>query len=85
MVPHAGILLSGGFVLLRLSASPGGVGRIGDDSVKGSGGKITEQLQGIALDDVPLGVIAHRQIFLSSFDEILKEAYGWTVRYLHIR
>ena len=84
MVAHAGILFGGGLVFLSLGAAPGGVGRVGDDSVKGSGDKIGEQLQSVSLQNLPAGVIVHRQIFLSSFDEILLEMYGRTARYPHI-
>ena len=50
---HAGILLGGGFILLRLGASARSVGRIGDDGIEGVGREAAQYLQGIALDQIP--------------------------------
>ena len=80
MVPHAGILLGGGLVLLRLGAAPGGVGRIGDDGVEGSGGEAPQQLQGIALDNFPTKVSVHRRFPLSLI-EIFEVKYGKQVNH----
>ena len=60
-VSHTGILPGGGFVLFRLGAPAGRIGRIGDDRVKGVGGKALQHLQRVTMDDLPLGMIVHRQ------------------------
>ena len=48
-------IIQGVALQLLPNFAPGGVGRIGDDGIIGSGGKIGKQLQGITLDDFPLG------------------------------
>ena len=69
VLAHAGILPGSGFVFLRLGAPTGRIGRIGDDSVKGVGGKGPQHLQGITLEDAPFLIIAHAHASPSfSFD-----------------
>ena len=72
MVTHAGILLGCGLVLLRLGPPAGRIGRVGDDGVEGAGGETAQQPQGVALDDLPAGVIVHAQFYLSSFEIFLE-------------
>ena len=65
ILSHAGILGCSGLVFLRLSASPGGVRRVGDDGIEGAGGKALQHLQGVSLDDLPF--IAHGHLSLSFY------------------
>lgn len=70
MVAHTGVFLRRGFVLFRLGAPAGCVGRVCNHRVEGPRRKAGQHLQRVALDDFPLGVIAHRQVspsFLCSF------------------
>ena len=67
MVAHVGVFLGRGLVLFRLGAPAGCVGRVCDHRVEGPRRKAGQHLQRVALDDFPLGVIAHRQVSPSSY------------------
>ena len=71
MVAHAGVFLGRGLVLFRLGAPAGCVGRVCDHRVEGPRRKAGQHLQRVALDDFPLGVIAHRQGFSFFFFVLL--------------
>ena len=74
---HAGIFLVGGLVFLRLGPAPGGIGGIGDNRIEGVRGKLAQNLQCVAVDDLPAGtdrcdIIAHRHFSPFCFGWILE-------------
>lgn len=76
--PHAGIFLVGGLVFLRLGPTPGGIGGVGDDRIEGIRGKLAQDLQRVAVDNLPTGtdrsdVIAHT----SALSVCSQGASGW--------
>ena len=74
VIPHAGILLGRGLVLLCLGTASRGVRRVGDDRIEGAGGKAAQQLQRVAVENLPLIVHGHPCL---SFEQIFEVLARW--------